>query len=103
MPRKKHNTAKAPSLAWQNTLPTRRRLEMYPYTKADGDQARDLYEEMEFWRCDVADELLHDLFLMCEAAKENKPDLEPLSVWLDSVFIEIRSVHALDDCNCERK
>ena len=101
MPRKKKDAAKSPSQAWQNTLPVRQRLERYPYTEADGAWARVLCEEMEFWRCDVADELLHDLFLMCEAAKENKSDLEPLSVWLECVFLEIRNVHATEDCNCE--
>ena len=92
---------RAPSPAWENNLPTRLRLERYPYAEADGDLDRIDCVETEFWRCDVANELLHDLFLMCHAAETNHSDSDALSCWLDSVFIQILSVHQLDDCCCE--
>ena len=92
---------KAPSPAWENNLPTRLRLERYPYAEADGDLDRIDCVETEFWRCDVANELLHDLFLMCHAAETNHSDSDALSCWLDSVFFQILSVHQLDECCCE--
>ena len=63
---------KAPSPAWENNLLTRLRLERYPYAEADGDLDRIDCVETEFWRCDVANALLHDLFLMCHWATQQK-------------------------------
>ena len=100
MPRKKTPAATSP--AWQETHShTRLRLERYPYTDADGEQTRILCEEMDFWNGEVANALLHDLFLMCHAAQNQKSDLEALSCWLDCVFIQIRGVQELDDCDCD--
>ena len=99
MPRKTQPAATSP--AWQNNEHTRLRLERYPYTDADGEQARILCEEMDFWNGEVANALLHDLFLMCHAAQNRKSDLDALSCWFDCVFIQIRGVQELDDCDCD--
>ena len=55
----------------------------------------------QLWNGEVANALLHDLFLMCHAAQNQKSDLEALSCWLDCVFIQIRGVQELDDCDCD--
>ena len=100
MPRKKTPAATSP--AWQETHShTRLRLERYPYTDADGEQPRIRCEAMDFWNGEVANALLHDLFQMCHAAQNHKADLDALSIWLDSVFIQIRGVQELDDCDCD--